>query len=177
MRRGRRQRPGGIGVTTPIAVVLLLLFVFLSVAWFYLAPARDADSGEDEILAELDRQQSLWVLRRPPAFEYRVLRRCDCPRTITEPYVVRVEPGRRSARFRDPLVVAGEELDEPPEPLSIDDLFARTRAELAAGRRVEVEYDARYAYPARLRFAAGAGVPALDVDVRDFRVLDEAARR
>ena len=168
-RRSRRQSL--LHATTAIAVVVLLLFVFLGAGYIYLLPTDRAAPEEPGALAVLARHEARWRAARPGRVRYTVVRQCYCPRPVVEPYVATEDGVQRSARFREPLVDADGTMTAPPEPLWIDDLFGEIRAALADGRRVDVEYDARYGYPARVNFRSDDAAAERRIAVRDFRVL------
>lgn len=175
-RQRRSRRPLRFDATTAIAVVLLLLFVFLGAGYFQLLPVDEAPAVRQSARSELAENEARWRTQRPDGVAYTVVRRCDCERAWREPYLAREDGSGRSARFRDPLVGADGATTSPPDPLWIDELFATVREAQAAGLRVDVEYDSRYGYPARVRIQTDDAGSDRAFDVRDFRVLPGSDR-
>ena len=78
-----RKKPlaGIYQLTTFLALVLLLLILFISAAYFFYIPAPGEAAGKRDLLAELNDQRSAWSARRPAAYRDVVDRECYCERT------------------------------------------------------------------------------------------------
>lgn len=172
----RRKPLAGIyQITTFLALVLLLLILFISAAWFFMIPAPEKPSGEARLLAELADQRSTWDARRPAAFRYVVDRDCNCERAYTEPYIATQDGDDRFAAFSVEIEsVSGEFISTPPGALWIDDLFVLIERSLRDDKKVDVEYDKSLGYPASIIVHPAPAPPdaMFRVEVRDFEILE-----
>jgi len=171
----RELRKGVFYATTIIAVVFLLLFLFVSAAYFFTIPGDQLDDQNRQALAELRSRRSIWEERRPPAYRYIVERSCICADALREPYVVTEVSGESQAEYRRPEQSReGVPGNQPPEPVSLDQLFSISEQNLVAGRQVAVEFDIRYSYPRFLRIVGEPEFPAPEIEylVIDFEVLE-----
>ena len=96
-----------------------------------------------------------WTTRRPAAYVWRT----GGTLAGTEVEVELLVHGDRVER------TSGSEVNDD---LTVDGLFARIRAALADGRRVEVAFDPVVGYPTVVAIESVAGPTALDLVVRDY---------
>ncbi len=143
----RSERKSNYQPTSLIAGVLLLLILFICVAYFFFLHQPGLSSDQEADLAELHDRRTEWEDERPPAFRYEVERRCECPLDYTEPFAV------------------VEYLDEEDNHSWIDAYFTLIEATMRAGEPVSVSYDARFGYPNDFTIANE------DTFIRDFEVL------
>lgn len=172
-----RKKPlaGIYQLTTFLALVLLLLILFVSAAYFFYIPAPGEASGERDMLAELRDQRSAWHARRPAAFRYVVDRDCDCERAYVEPYVATEGSGGRTAAFTIEIETeSGEFIAVPPDPAWIDDLFELVEQSLREQKHVDVAYDKEFGFPGSVLVEPAPRSPAsvYRVTVRDFETLE-----
>jgi len=172
----RRKPLAGIyQITTFLALVLLLLILFISAAYFFMIPAPDEPSGQGDLLAELETRRSTWTMKRPAAYRYVVDRDCNCERAYTEPYVATHDGDNRSAAFTVEIEsVSGEFIATPPGAVWIDDLFDLIEQSVRDGKKVDVEYDRNLGYPASIVVHPAPAPPdsIFRVEVRDFETLE-----
>lgn len=156
--------------TSLIAVVVSLLFIFTSAAYFVFVPAENDEPTPAEVF---DERFSIWESMQPPVFRYVVERNCECPPEFTSAYVVTEDRGDSSAEFFVTVESgSGEFLDSPPQVTHISDIFTELEQALERPNLVEVSYDGRFGYPdsVQIRYPG----PRLDIryDIRDFEVLE-----
>jgi hypothetical protein len=156
----RRKPLAGIyQLTTFLALVLLLLILFISAAYFFLIPAPEKPSGQGDLLAELATNRSTWESERPASYRYVVDRDCYCGPAYVEAYVATEQRGSRSAAFTIEIETAtGEFISAPPGPVWIDDLFDLIEQSIRDEKAVDVEYHEDLGFPVSI--------------VRDFEVLE-----
>ena len=171
-----QQRPDAKGVypsTTLIAVAVSLLFVFITVAYFYLLAEPDERAEEFANLEELHEQRALWQREQPASFRYVVERSCRCPAEVSEPYVATESRGARSASFRIAVESSdGSMLDKPPEPVWIIDVFRALERSLQSGGTAEVSYDPTWGYPDSARIGGDQPGSTDLFRIVDFEVLE-----
>lgn len=172
----RRKPLAGIyQLTTFLALVLLLLILFISAAYFFMIPAPDRTTVEGDLIAELAAQRNNWESGRPASFRYVVERDCYCERSFTEPYVATEEGDSKSAAFMIEIeTAAGEFVSTPPGPVWIDDLFDLVEQAIHDKTVVEVEYDKDLGFPVSIVTRPGPAPPdsVYRVEVRDFEILE-----
>ncbi len=172
----RRKPLAGIyQITTFLALVLLLLILFISAAYFFMIPAPETPSGQGDVLAELATRRSTWEAKRPAAYRYVVDRDCYCERTYTEPYVATQDGDSRFAAFTVEVESAsGGFISTPPGALWIDDLFDLVEQSVREEKHVAVRYDNTFGYPVSIVVRPDAAPPdsVLRVEVRDFETLE-----
>ncbi len=169
------MRQGVFQSTTLIAVVLLLLILFVSVAYFFLIPQPGEPPLQTAMISELQQKQLDWENSRPLSYRYVVERGCYCSQEYRTPYIVTEERGRKAAAFLVSVESgSGEFLNAPPEPVWISDIFGElTQAiESAAGPVVEIIYDSRYGYPALVNIQYPQPDAGMRYEIRDFEVLE-----
>lgn len=149
----RSWRKTGFQPTSLIAAVLLLMVVFVSVAYFFFLAEPRLSVDQEAMLADLHMRRGQWEEKRPPAFRYVVERDCECPLDYTEAFTVI------------------EYLDEPDNQSWIDDSFDVLSAAIDSGEDASVRYDPRYSYP------NDYSVADEQTYVRDFEVLRYAEER
>ena len=175
----RELRRGVFQTTTIIAVALLLLILFVTVAYFFTIPGEQRGDQSRQSLTALQEQRAIWEQRRPAAFRYVVERRCACADALREPYVATETRGERRAEYRRPAQSReGVPGMEPPGPVWINDLFEIAERSLEDGGQVDIAFDARFSYPASLRIeddSESGGLP-IEYEVIDFEVLDYSTR-
>lgn len=172
-----RKKPlaGIYQLTTFLALVVALLILFVSAAYFFYIPAPGDTTGSRDLLAELNDQRNAWLASRPAAFRYVVDRDCYCERTYVEPYVATEEPGGKLAAFTIEMETAsGEFIAVPPDPVWIDDLFDLVEQSIREEKHVEVGYDKEFGFPVSVLVHPVPRPPdsVFRVEVRDFETLE-----
>lgn len=172
----RRKPLAGIyQLTTFLALVMLLLILFISAAYFIVIPAPDATSDDGDLLAVLAQKQATWEAERPASFRYVVDRDCQCERTYVEPYVAIEERGRKSAAFTIEIETpTGDFISAPPGPVWIDDLFDFVEQSVLEQKSVDVEYHKDFGFPVSIVVNPEPAAPdsVFRVEVRDFETLE-----
>ena len=172
-----RKKPlaGIYQLTTFLALVLLLLVLFVSAAYFFYIPAPGDASGARDLLTELSDRRRAWDESRPAAFRYVVDRDCYCERTYVEPYIATEEHGGRLAAFTIEIeTTTGEFVAVPPEPLWIDELFDLVEQSIREEKHVEVSYDKEFGFPSSVMVHPVPRSPdsVYRIEVRDFETLE-----
>jgi hypothetical protein len=172
----RRKPLAGIyQLTTFLALVLLLLILFISAAYFFMIPTPEKPSGQGDLLAELATRRSTWEAQRPASYRYVVDRDCYCDQAYTEPYVATQDGDNRSAAFTVEIESAsGEFIATPPGAVWIDDLFDLIEQSVRDEKKVDVEYDRNLGYPTSIVVHPAPAPPdsIFRVEVRDFETLE-----
>lgn len=172
----RRKPLAGIyQLTTFLALVLLLLILFISAAYFFMIPAPEKTPGHKGLLVELATNRSTWESGRPASFRYVVDRDCYCDPTYIEPYVASEERGNQSAAFVIEVESStGEFVSTPPEPVWIEDLFDLIEQSVRDDNSVDVEYDKEFGFPISIVVHPDPAPPdsGYRVEVRDFEITD-----
>lgn len=165
----RRERPRGtFQATTLITGALLLMILFVSAGYFFwLLPGG---GRIDETSRTIDSHVARWRASEPASYRYVVRRSCDCGREYLAAYVVTVAGGTTSASFPIPVEASGGDfLDTPPEPDTIDDIFAVIRDSSLDGLDVSVGYDRRRGYPVAVTIRSPGSTRGWEI--RDFETL------
>lgn len=144
----RSGRNPGFQPTVLIAGALLLLFVFVSVGFFFFLTEQGLSTAQNEMLQQLKTRREEWLEKRPAAFRYEIERDCECPLDYIEPFTV--------VEYRD----------DPGNEAWIDDFFAQLEQAIADGRDIGIRYDPRFSYPNDFHIADE------QVFIRDFEVLE-----
>jgi hypothetical protein len=172
----RRKPLAGIyQLTTFLALVLLLLILFISAAYFFMIPAPEKTAGHADTLSEVASRRSIWETKRPASFRYVVDRSCYCEPAYVEPYIATEERGSKSAAFTIEIESAsGEFISSPPDPMWIESLFDLIERSVLDAMVVEVEYDKDLGYPASILIQPDPAPPdsLFRVEVRDFEILE-----
>jgi hypothetical protein len=172
----RRKPLAGIyQLTTFLALVLLLLILFISAAYFFMIPAPEGAAEQGDLLAEVAAQRSTWESAQPASFRYVVDRDCYCDPAYVEPYVATEEHGSKLAAFVIEIESAsGEFISTPPRPVWIDDLFDLIEQSVRDEKYVEVEYDDNFGFPVSILVHPDPPPPdsMYRVDVRDFEITE-----
>ncbi len=171
----RKSLVGIYQITTFLAVVLLLLILFVSAAYFFVIPSPDESGTQEDSLAVLAEQRSVWRSGRPASFRYVVDRDCYCSPEYVEPYIAIEERGSRTAIFNVEVESgSGEFLASPPEPVWIEDVFDLIEQSLRDGKIVEVRYDKELGFPVSLVVRPEPTPPdsVYRVEVRDFEITE-----
>ena len=172
----RRKPLAGIyQLTTFLALVLLLLILFISAAYFFMIPAPDVAPDDGDPLTVLVQQQATWYAERPASFRYVVDRDCYCERTYIQPYVAIEEHGGKSAAFGIEIESpTGDFISEPPDPVWIDDLFEFIEQSVRDDRSVDVVYHKDFGFPVSIVVHPQPAPPdsVFRVEVRDFEILE-----
>ncbi len=148
-------------VATLLAGVVLLMIVFVSVGYFFTI--GDIAPPKDPAVAEVEQRQAQWLATRPSSYEYTVDRECYCAPDYREPYTVTVDGSLRS--FSYSRTFEKPNLDQslnPPEPVSIDDLFQLLYNAAQHADSLSVSYDSEFGYPETIR-----------IDWREMQADDE----
>ena len=74
----RKPLAGIYQLTTFLALVLLLLILFISAAYFFMIPAPEGAAEQGDLLAEVAAKRSTWESAQPASFRYVVDRDCYC---------------------------------------------------------------------------------------------------
>ena len=123
------------------------------------------------LLDTLAAQERLWGQRRPPHYEYAIMRLCGCFGDLMyRPYIVRVDENRSDVFNADGHLV-------PRDPvraavLSIETLFADIRRDIESGTPyVQVSYDRRFGFPKySVTDYPGISDSFFEATVRQFRI-------
>ena len=159
--------------TTLIAVVLLLLILFVTSGFFFWLQPSDDDGNPAEYVDALDVHLARWSEQRPASFRYVLDRNCECDVGTSTPYIVIDERGSRSAEFLTPLEVRpGEVLSAPTEPLWIHDVFQEVRRAVSDATELDVTWDERFGFPARVSVRYANPDAWYEYEIRDFEVLE-----
>jgi hypothetical protein len=172
-----RKKPlaGIYQLTTFLALVLLLLILFISAAYFFMIPAPDKTPAHEDLLEKLSASRNTWESGRPASFRYVVDRDCYCDPAYVEPYVANEERGSKSAAFVIEIESStGEFISAPPKPVWIDDLFDLIEQSVGDEERVEVEYDKDLGFPVSILVHPDASPPdsVYRVEIRDFEITE-----
>ncbi len=172
-----RKKPlaGIYQLTTFLALVLLLLILFISAAYFFMIPAPEKAPGHEGLLAELATNRSTWESGRPASFRYVVDRSCYCDPAYVEPYIASEERGNKSAAFVIEIESStGEFISTPPEPVWIDGLFDFIEQSVRDEKYVEVEYDDDFGFPVSIVVQPDPAPPDSEyrIEVRDFEITE-----
>lgn len=169
MSRSRKYAP--YHLTTLIAVALSLLILFTSVGYFFLLTGG---TGTDDASADnLQKNQALWQQQRPAAFRYTVQRSCICPREFNVAYIAEERAGERSAAFGVTVEAeSGDFLEQPPEPVWVDDIFEQIAGQIRVSGWAAATYDARYGFPNVVTFDRDGVDDDILYEIRDFEVLE-----
>lgn len=172
----RRKPLAGIyQLTTFLALVLLLLILFISAAYFFVIPSPEEAPGHGDAVAEVTAKRSTWAAQRPASFRYVVDRDCYCDPAFVEPYVATEERGSKSAAFVIEIESAsGDFISSPPDPVWIDNLFDLIERSLLDEMVVEVEYDKDLGHPVSILVHPDPPPPdsVYRVEVRDFEIIE-----
>lgn len=169
---GRSLKPRNSPSATLIAAVALLLILFVTSAFFFVLPDT-RQSPELIAIGEQNRaMHAEWIANRPLEFRYVVDRSCACTTAYTQPYSVISRHGSDDVAWYRPTTDALDP-ETPPEALVIDDLFALIDRASAEAASLEVSYNSRFAYPARvvIDWSADLDDDGERYDVFDFEVL------
>jgi hypothetical protein len=172
----RRKPLAGIyQLTTFLALVLLLLILFISAAYFFMIPAPQDSQGHGDVLAEFAARRSTWESQRPVSFRYVVDRDCYCGPAFMAPYVATEERGSKSAAFPIEIEsVNGEFISMPPDPVWIDDLFGLIEQSVRDEMVVEIDYDKDLGYPVSILVRPDPAPPdsVYRIEIRDFEIIE-----
>ena len=170
----RRPLAGIYQITTFLAVVLLLLILFVSTAYFFVVPTPEKAREQEDALGVLAENRTAWESSQPASFRYVVDRDCNCDPEYVEPYVATEHGSTRAAIFNIEVESAsGEFLSSPPDAIWIGDLFELIERSLRDDRVVEVQYDKDLGFPESLVVHPVQASPGsmYRVHVRDFETL------
>jgi hypothetical protein len=171
----RRPLAGIYQITTFLALVLLLLILFVSAAYFFVIPSPDTAHEQEDALGVLAQNRAGWESGRPASFRYVVDRDCNCGPEYAEPYIAAEQGSSRTAFFSIEVESAsGEFLSSPPDPVWIAELFDLIARSLRDDKVVEVEYDKELGFPVSIVVHPGPAPPdsMYRVEVRDFETLE-----
>jgi hypothetical protein len=172
----RRKPLAGIyQLTTFLALVLLLLILFISAAYFFMIPTPEEAPVQENLLATLATQRNAWAAGQPESFRYVVDRDCNCDPAYVEPYVATEERGNKSAAFVIEIESgAGEFISAPPQPVWIDDLFSLIEQSVRDQKYVDVRYDQELGFPVSILVRPDPAPPGsvYRVEVRDYEITE-----
>lgn len=173
MKHQKHWRKTSVHSTSLIAVVLLLLIMFTSAAWFVMFPEESSLSPTPGFEQRLRLNIERWDDKRPASFRYVVQRTCDCPAMDMRPFIATEERGLKTARFLIPVESSsGELLDEPPHPIWISDVFNDLRQSAPNAQVIEARFHARYGFPESATIDLGQASSKVQYTIRDFEVLE-----
>lgn len=163
--------------TSLLAVVVLILILFVSVAYFFSIPDPASPPRQTELLAELDANRALWDENRPLAYRYVVDRNCFCEPLYTKPYVATEQLGHRRATYPiDEQPLSADLAATPQSPNWIDDFFGVIEEAIFDSGLVEVSYDARFGFPNKIIISYPTPDSGRQIYVRDFEVVEYKKR-
>lgn len=169
----KHWRKSTFHATSIIAVVLLLLIMFTSAAWFIMFPDGPVPTSSPGFDQTLRQNIAKWEENRPVSFRYVVQRDCACPTEDTRAYIATEERGRKSAHF---LVAvessSGESLEEPPRPMWISDVFNELRESAPSAQEIRADFHSRYGFPESATIDLGPTDSKMQYTIRDFEVLE-----
>jgi hypothetical protein len=165
----------GFQITTPIAAVILLLIVFVSLGYFFIEtiPGLPPDNGV--VLKSAEENSRVWSAGRPAAFRYVVDRDCECASEEKRPYVVTERGSERQAVFPVPVEADdGTLLTEPADPVWIDDTFGLLEAADLQNQVVSARFNAEFGFPMSftIRQNSSSADTITTYEIRDFEILE-----
>jgi len=122
---------------------LLALAVPLLLAACNLLPGAGL-SGREQLLAEVARNQAIWLVKGPSSYRMTLERQCFCPEMQ---YVITVVDGTVTKITRDDEPVGPAEVQGLPK--TVTELFA-VAAALPPEARATIEFDPDLGYPTRI---------------------------
>ena len=159
--------------TSIIAVVLLLLIMFTSAAWFIMFPEGEVPTATPGFEQKLRQNIAKWEESRPVSYRYVVQRNCACPTEDIRPYIATEERGLKSARFLVSVESgSGESFDQPPRPVWISDIFNELRESAPNAREIDARFHARYGFPESATIDLGPADSKVQYTIRDFEVIE-----
>lgn len=158
---------------TLIAGALLLLIIFVAGGYILTTQPLLVETATTPEFEAFDRARNMWERRKPDAVRYTVDRDCFCAPDYREPYVVVDRGGQREFAYAQFVQHGGS--TEPPEPLTIDDLFVLLEQAHAEADSVTVSYDPDFGFPDNLRIDWSEQMADEEQGfyVRDLRPLSE----
>jgi hypothetical protein len=161
-------------LTTLIAVALLLLILFVSGGYFLMLPDSATIDRRDTLLSSFNNNLAYWESRRPIEFEYIVERACFCAPDYIRPYRVRERSEYRDTSFVVLIDIEPTDIGSPPEPVTIDGLFALLADAITAADEVSVIYDPAFGFPTSVTidWSTGQADEEQRFLVRDFQVIE-----
>ena len=172
----RKRKPVyGFHITTPIAAVVLLMIVFVSLGYFFLETISGLPQDNGHVSQQLEANLAIWRGRRPASFRYVVDRDCDCPRETRQPYVVTEVGQERQASFPVPVESDdGKQLQGPTDPIWIDDTFTLIATAEAQNQAVTARFHPELAVPVEIiiRQNAESVDTIATYEIRDIEILD-----
>ncbi|MDX1509695.1 MAG: DUF6174 domain-containing protein [Woeseiaceae bacterium] len=173
MKHQKHWRKTAVHSTSLIAVVLLLLIMFTSAAWFVMFPHGTSPETTPGFEQRLRQNVERWDNNRPASYRYVVQRSCDCPPVDQRPFIATEERGQKTARFLVQVESSsGEFLDEPPRPVWISDIFNELRLSAPNARDIDAQFHARYGFPESATIDLGPARTPVQYTIRDFEVLE-----
>lgn len=172
----RRRKPKyGFHITTPIAAVILLLIVFVSLGYFILETIPGLPPDNSRVLREMKERRAVWRERRPESIRYVVDRDCDCASESRRPYVATETGGQKLAEF--PVSVEsddGEQLQAPQDPIWIDDTFAVISSADIQNHAVSARFHPELGFPVEIiiRHKPDSTDTIATYEIRDIEILD-----
>ena len=172
---GRSRKPKyGLYITTPIAAVILLLIVFVSLGYFFLETIPGLPPDNSQVLREMENSRAIWQARRPGSFRYVVDRDCDCASESKRPYVVSETGGQQQAVFPVPVESDdGRQLHAPNDPIWIDDTFALISSADIQNQAVSARFHPELGFPVEIiiRQKPYTADTIATYEIRDFEIL------
>ena len=174
MARNRKPRYG-FQITTPIAAVILLLIVFVSLGYFFVETIPGLPPDNSRVLQEMEERRAVWHERRPGRMRYVVDRDCDCASESNRPYIATESGRQRRAEF--PVSVEsddGEQLQAPHDPVWIDDMFALISTADVQNQAVSARFHPEFGFPVEvvIRQKPDSTDTIAIYEIRDFENLD-----
>ena len=156
--------------TSLLAGVLLLLFIFVSVGYFYFLQGDDSATAaaDDAYLVA----QAQWDEMRPVAFRYEVIYSASPDGTASTAYKVTEEGSMQYAVYKPSGEVLPSSTKVPAENvMTVDRLLAKIASAGHCSATVDASYDPRFGFPTRAEFETDDGHREHFV-IRDFEVLN-----
>ena len=174
MARNRKPKYG-FQITTPIAAVILLLIVFVSLGYFFIETIPGLPPDNSVVMRELEDNRSIWRERRPGSIRYVIDRDCDCASESKRPYVATETGSQRWATFPVPVESDdGKQLVAPHDPIWIDDTFALISSADIQNQAVSARFHPELGIPVEIviRQKPDSADTIATYEIRDIEILD-----
>jgi hypothetical protein len=150
MKSSQRPKPA-FQTATLFAGVVLLLIVFVSAGYFFTIPAQpSAPDISDERRLLLEKSIAKWAKLSKTDLSYVVERDCYCAPDYREPYLVTVRGQDITFSYVRAAADSARRAAQPPEPLTVEDLFGLVDRAIDSAESVSVLYNAEFGYPETL---------------------------
>jgi len=171
----RQVRKSAYQTTTHLAAVVLLLIIFVLAAYFFTIPEPGLSQRQSALLADLNSRREYWHTRRPASYRYVVARHCRCAAEYMRPYRVNEFDGRLNVEYLyEHESNSTTDLNSPPNPVGVDDLFETIERAILEADDIEVGYDPGFGYANKvvIVWADSAIENKEEIYVKDFEVIE-----